>query len=59
MSWRQSGLICESLLTNLSANRMQQGFTPSQTATFIFSLKQPVFERLKEGVWTGRREPRS
>src|SRR5262245_23725197 len=36
------------LLTNLSANRAQQGFSPSQTATFIFSLKQPVFERLKE-----------
>ena len=34
------------LLTNLSRNRMQQGFTPSQTATFIFSLKRPLFERL-------------
>lgn len=36
------------LLTNLSANRAQQGFSPSQTATFVFSLKQPVFERLKQ-----------
>jgi len=36
------------LLTNLSRNRMQQGFTPSQTATFIFSLKQPLFERLRK-----------
>jgi rsbT co-antagonist protein RsbR len=36
------------LLTNLSQNRMQQGFTPSQTATFIFSLKQPLFERLRK-----------
>ena len=35
-------------LANLSANRAQQGFSPSQTAMFIFSLKQPVFERLKE-----------
>ena len=35
------------LLTNLSRNRMEQGFTPSQTSTFIFSLKQPVFERLR------------
>jgi rsbT co-antagonist protein RsbR len=34
------------LLTNLSRNRMQQGFIPSQTATFIFSLKRPLFERL-------------
>jgi rsbT co-antagonist protein RsbR len=36
------------LLTHLSANRAQQGFSPSQTATFVFSLKQPVFERLKQ-----------
>ena len=36
------------LLTNLSRNRMQQGFTPSQTGTFIFSLKQPLFERLRK-----------
>ena len=36
------------LLTNLSRNRMQQGFTPSQTATFIFSLKQPLFARLQK-----------
>jgi rsbT co-antagonist protein RsbR len=36
------------LLTNLSRNRMQQGFNPSQTATFVFSLKQPLFERLRK-----------
>jgi rsbT co-antagonist protein RsbR len=36
------------LLTSLSANRMQQGFSPSQTATFIFSVKRPIFDRLKE-----------
>src|SRR6185503_13586754 len=36
------------LLTNLSRNRMQQGFTPSQTATFIFSLKRPLFECLQK-----------
>jgi rsbT co-antagonist protein RsbR len=36
------------LLTNLSRNRTQQGFTPSQTGTFIFSLKQPLFERLRK-----------
>jgi rsbT co-antagonist protein RsbR len=36
------------LLTHLSSNRAQQGFSPSQTATFVFSLKQPVFERLKQ-----------
>ena len=36
------------LLTNLSRNRAQQGFTPSQTAAFIFSLKQPLFDRLRK-----------
>ena len=36
------------LLTNLSRNRSKQGFTPSQTGVFIFSLKQPLFERLRK-----------
>jgi len=36
------------LLVNLSRTRMQQGFNPSQTCTFIFSLKQPLFERLRK-----------
>ena len=36
------------LLTNLSRNRTQQGFTPSQTATFVFSLKQLLFECLRK-----------
>jgi len=35
------------MLTNLSKKRVQQGFTPSQTAMFIFSLKQPLFEHLR------------
>jgi rsbT co-antagonist protein RsbR len=38
------------LLTNLSRNRTQQGFTPSQTATFVFSLKQPLFELLRKEI---------
>jgi rsbT co-antagonist protein RsbR len=38
------------LLTNLSRNRSQQGFTPSQTATFVFSLKQPLFESLRKEI---------
>jgi len=33
-------------LVNLSRSRVQQGFSPSQTATFIFSLKRPLFDRL-------------
>src|SRR5262249_6004156 len=32
------------LLATLSKLRAHQGFTPSETATFVFSLKQPLFE---------------
>ena len=35
------------LLTGISATRARQGSTPSETATFIFSLKQPLFSRLR------------
>ena len=35
------------LLDELSAARAQQGFSPSETATFVFSLKQPLFDRLR------------
>lgn len=35
-------------LKELSQKRARQGFTPTQTATFIFSLKQPVFSRVQE-----------
>jgi rsbT co-antagonist protein RsbR len=34
-------------LGDLSASRAQQGFTPNETATFIFSLKQPLFQYLR------------
>jgi rsbT co-antagonist protein RsbR len=33
-------------LVQLSRSRAEQGFSPSETATFVFSLKQPIFERL-------------
>ena len=36
----------KSLLTELSRSRALQGFTPTETATFIFSLKQPLFNAL-------------
>src|SRR5215213_3871562 len=36
------------ILTDLSRSRVQQGFAPSETATFIFSLKQPLFTRLSQ-----------
>lgn len=34
-------------LNSLSNSRALQGFTPSETATFVFSLKQPIFDRLR------------
>jgi len=35
------------LLANLSRSRATQGFTPAETATFVFSLKQPLFDLLR------------
>ena len=35
------------MLDDLSVSRAQQGFSPSETATFIFSLKEPLFNRLQ------------
>jgi rsbT co-antagonist protein RsbR len=34
-------------LAELSRSRATQGFSPSQAATFVFSLKRPLFERLR------------
>ena len=34
------------MLSDLSHTRAQQGFSPSETATFVFSLKQPLFSAL-------------
>jgi rsbT co-antagonist protein RsbR len=34
-------------LEGLSRSRARQGFTSSETATFIFSFKQPLFEQLR------------
>jgi rsbT co-antagonist protein RsbR len=36
------------ILTELSRTRTQQGFTASETAMFIFSLKQALFARLRQ-----------
>jgi rsbT co-antagonist protein RsbR len=38
------------LLGNISRSRAVQGFTASETATFVFSLKQPLFELLRQEV---------
>jgi rsbT co-antagonist protein RsbR len=35
------------ILADLSASRGKGGYTPSETATFVFSLKQPLFSILR------------
>jgi rsbT co-antagonist protein RsbR len=37
-------------LAELSRSRAAQGFSPSQVATFVFSLKRPLFARLRKGL---------
>jgi rsbT co-antagonist protein RsbR len=37
-------------LNELSRSRATQGFSPSQVATFVFSLKQPIFTRLRNAL---------
>ena len=36
------------VLSGLSKSRAQAGFSPTETATFIFSLKKPLFEALRK-----------
>ena len=42
------------MLERLSRSRGEQGFTPSETAVFVFSLKRPLFARLRREL---EREP--
>jgi rsbT co-antagonist protein RsbR len=44
--WRE----VRELLGEVSRARALQGFTPSQTATFVFSLKQPLFSLLRTSI---------
>ena len=37
-------------LRDLSSQRARQGFNPSETATFVFSLKEPLFDRLRQEI---------
>ena len=39
---------CPDFLDGISRSRAQQGFTSDETATFIFSFKKPLFERLRK-----------
>lgn len=36
------------MLASISRSRSRKGFTPTETATFVFSLKQPLFNRLRQ-----------
>ncbi len=38
------------LLEDISVSRAQQGFSPSETAVFIFSLKETLFEQLNTEI---------
>jgi rsbT co-antagonist protein RsbR len=37
-------------LAGISRSRALQGFSPAETATFVFSLKQPLFTRLRREI---------
>jgi rsbT co-antagonist protein RsbR len=39
-----------SLLDTVASERAVQGFSPTETATFVFSLKEPLFELLREEI---------
>jgi rsbT co-antagonist protein RsbR len=38
------------MLAEVSRSRGMQGFTPTETATFVFSLKEPMFNALNRGA---------
>jgi rsbT co-antagonist protein RsbR len=38
------------LLAEITRERARLGFSPSETATFVFSLKQPLFARLRREI---------
>jgi rsbT co-antagonist protein RsbR len=42
--WRE----VREMLSSISRSRSQKGFTPTETATFVFSFKQPLFDRLRQ-----------
>jgi rsbT co-antagonist protein RsbR len=45
-SWRPA----REFLDGISRSRASQGFSSSETATFIFSLKRPLFDRIRAAV---------
>jgi len=47
---RSAGGPLREMLATLSASRARQGFTPTETATFVFSFKQPLSARELSGI---------
>jgi rsbT co-antagonist protein RsbR len=45
-SWKS----VKDMLGEISRSRVAQGFSPSETATFVFSLKQPMFDMLRREI---------
>ena len=45
-SWKS----VKDMLNEVSRSRVAQGFSPSETAAFVFSLKQPMFDLLRREV---------
>src|ERR1700722_16193959 len=45
-SWKE----IREFLTNLSSMRAREGFTPSETAMFVFSLKEPLFKLYRDAI---------
>ena len=43
-AWSQT----KEMLQEISTSRAHQGFSPSETATFVLSLKRPIFDRLRQ-----------
>src|SRR5262245_53277555 len=40
------------MLGDISRSRGIQGFSPSETATFVFSMKRPLFSRIRKELET-------
>ena len=45
-SWKS----VKDMLGEVSRSRVAQGFSPSETATFVFSMKQPMFDMLRREI---------
>ncbi|CAB3754116.1 STAS domain-containing protein [Paraburkholderia solisilvae] len=46
---RPEWVAVRTFLGEMTSHRARQGFTPVETATFVFSLKQPLYAQLRDG----------